>query len=300
MARSGRDWLLFDAGPIAHGLHADGTPSVAHGHADPLQVLYFSQGRPILRDSGMPFYGARSAWTDYFRGPAAHNTIEVEGAPAVRFAGSLAWSHVAGRPQLDAHLSGDVWLACGRAEWPTGVRVERHVLGLPNEGLWVADWICLAHSRQARRPRRVCWYWQLSAHALTDVRSSGAARLVAGDGLTLATWCDGELEVVLEDPDQTGPAAWEAVEYGIFRPAQRLRCETRASGGVAVVTFIGRSPVAAEVTLHGRRLICSDASDHRGNTHGNGSSQRNDGLTPADILWRIQSSGGWREFSLPR
>jgi len=44
VARRDGDWLLFDAGPIAHGLHPDGTPSTAHGHADALQVLYFSEG----------------------------------------------------------------------------------------------------------------------------------------------------------------------------------------------------------------------------------------------------------------
>jgi len=59
MARSSReetaDWLLFDAGPLAHGLHPDGTPSVAHGHADVLQVLYCQQGEPLLVDAGMAF-----------------------------------------------------------------------------------------------------------------------------------------------------------------------------------------------------------------------------------------------------
>ena len=41
IAQKEGDWLLFDAGPIAAGLHSDATPSAAHGHADTLQVLYW-------------------------------------------------------------------------------------------------------------------------------------------------------------------------------------------------------------------------------------------------------------------
>jgi len=182
VARAGGDWLLFDAGPIAAGVHADATPSTAHGHADALQVLVCLAGKPLLLDAGMPFYVGPADWVRHFRGPAAHNTLEIEGVEIAHYAGSLDWSHVAGRPQLNANLSEEVWLARGRAEWGPGVVVERNLLMLPSRGLWIADYI------QTDRPRRVRWYWQLPEGMARRVEEDGTTRcLVAGDRISLAT-----------------------------------------------------------------------------------------------------------------
>jgi hypothetical protein len=65
------DWLLFDAGPIAAGLHADAMPSAAHGHADTLQVLYCQDGRPLLVDAGMPQYAGSPRGRSFSRGGRA-------------------------------------------------------------------------------------------------------------------------------------------------------------------------------------------------------------------------------------
>jgi hypothetical protein len=144
----------------------------------------------------------------------------------------------------------------------------------------------------------VRWYWQLAAHALSTVRSSGTAKLVEGEGLMLAAWCKNQFELTLDEPGQAGPTAWEAVEYGILRPAQRIRCEADVTGDILLVTFIGQTAVPAEVMLHGAGLVCTVASDSpRNGHHGNGSTRRAGGPA-ADIRWRIQTCNGWREFSM--
>ncbi|WP_419194225.1 alginate lyase family protein [Novipirellula herctigrandis] len=150
-------WLLFDAGPIAAGVHSDATPSVAHGHADTLQLLYWFKGRPLLQDSGIPSYYAPQDWVEYFRSSAAHNTIEVEGAGPVRSTGKLSWSFAAPAPQLDAYFATDFTMLCGSANWGNGVQVERHVLLTENFGLWIADYV------KCDEPRKVSCYWQLAS-----------------------------------------------------------------------------------------------------------------------------------------
>ena len=143
MATDGNDWLLFDAGPIADGLHADATPSTAHGHLDTLQVLYFAGGRDMLIDPGMPNYFGDREWVRHFRSAAAHNTIEIEGVSLAKDVGRLEWSLVANRPRLQANFNDDARLASGRVVldaqgtvWSSRVVLERNLLCLPGRGLW--------------------------------------------------------------------------------------------------------------------------------------------------------------------
>src|SRR5262249_53558442 len=108
------DWLLFDCGPIADGLYEDGTPSTAHGHADVLQVLLHLRGKPVLVDSGMPFYFGPRDWVDHFRGASAHTTVEIEGLPVVRHSGRLGWSHVSKSMQLAGREDSSGVIVSGR------------------------------------------------------------------------------------------------------------------------------------------------------------------------------------------
>ena len=252
IARRGGDWLLFDAGPLGDGLHADATPSTAHGHADSLEVLFGMGGKEILRDGGMPFYFGASDWVRHFRSPAAHNTIEIEGAAMARHAGPLEWSHVAPRPRLDADLSDDVWLARARAEWAPGVVVERHLLGLPGKGLWIADWI------ETDRPRRVRWYWQVPSGAFDRVDElGGTLRVFGGDGIFLAAWStSGPIRARIEAPQADAPAAWHAPGYGLCREGQRIVHEAETARELLVVTYLGGSPMPVEVAVGAGRLVC--------------------------------------------
>ncbi len=230
VANDGRDWMLFDAGPIAGGLFADATPSTAHGHADMLQVLYVAGGETVLEDSGMPFYGGDPVWVNYFRSPAAHNTVQIDQAEFVRHAGRLAWSHEVRRPTLAADLKSELWLCGGQVSWP-GVSHERQVCCLPGIGLWVADLIV------TDRPRSVVWYWQLPAAAkLTD------AHLVSWRDHTLWSHSSGGSgEVVLTEATDAGPEGWRCHGYGQKSPGTRLSVRHEVTDRLLVLTSIGSS-----------------------------------------------------------
>lgn len=155
IASDEKDWLCFDAGPLAEGLHANSTPSTAHGHLDTLQVLFCFGGNSVLDDFGMPYYFGSKDIVRYARGASAHNTISIEGYPLAREAGRLAWASVAPRPRLHSESTEEFWNASAYLELSETVSIERHLLAIPGEGIWIADRI------QTDIPRKITWTWQL-------------------------------------------------------------------------------------------------------------------------------------------
>lgn len=80
LERSGAQ-ALFDVGPLA-------PPHLpAHAHADALSVLVWAGGRPVLIDPGSCAYTGSAR--NRYRGTAAHNTVEVDGADQCEFWGSF-------------------------------------------------------------------------------------------------------------------------------------------------------------------------------------------------------------------
>jgi len=246
IASDGNDWMLFDAGPIAAGLHADATPSVAHGHADTLQVLYYTGGKSLLHDSGMPFYGGDRQWVDYFRSPAAHNTIEIEGVDVARLAGKLAWSHVAQRPKLTAEFSKKIWLANGRMEWK-GVVLHRHVLCLPGEGLWIADYI------ETDKPREVTWYWQLPAADSQTAGSDSADSCLfeIGESRFSVRSSAAQLQTEFRSPNSSDPKAWRCQDYGVKEVSQQLTARQQVRNRSLVLSSFGRTAFTVRVETGG-------------------------------------------------
>ncbi|MCO8122500.1 heparinase II/III family protein [Stieleria sp. TO1_6] len=223
------DWMLFDAGSIAHGLFGDGTPSTAHGHADTLQVLYCFEKQLILNDGGMPYYGGDQDWVAYFRSPAAHNTIHIDGVDLVRRAGRLAWSHEVARPELEASMTSTTWLCRGTVQWP-GVCLERFVCCIPGKGLWIADVI------KATERRRAEWYWQLPNRQI-NLSDPGMAKW---DNMSLSCLSSGEpIQSSIDRFDESKPEGWRCLGYGEKDPGCRLRIQQSVHGQLLTLTSIG-------------------------------------------------------------
>ena len=87
---AGRDVLLaFDHGPLGY------LSIAAHGHADALAVWLHVDGQPAIIDAGTYLYHSGGAERDRFRGTAAHNTLEINGADQSVVSGAFNWSHKA-------------------------------------------------------------------------------------------------------------------------------------------------------------------------------------------------------------
>lgn len=285
VARSGHeasaDWLLFDAGPLAHGLHPDATPSAAHGHADALQLLLFQGGRRVLLDAGIPFYSGDRRWIEHFRGPAAHNTLEVDGEPWARPAGGLAWSHMGHSPQLDANLAADVWLVRGELALPGGTSVVRHVLGLPGRGVWVADLV------RSPMPRALSWYWQLPAEAAATLehRDASHSEVHCAWGVLATASRPGGVRVELVAAEPHSPAAWQAPTYGSAREAFRLAHCADAQTERLVLTYIGPHVLPASVEVGGRTLSLGADGEPRNAAVGVE-------IPRADVVWSVELDDG--------
>lgn len=77
--------LVFDAGAL-------GYPSIAaHGHADALNLCLALDGMWWLVDPGTYAYHSDHGWRDYFRGTAAHNTLQMDGCNQSEIGGPFLW-----------------------------------------------------------------------------------------------------------------------------------------------------------------------------------------------------------------
>lgn len=272
------DWLCLDAGPIADGLFADDTPSVAHGHLDTLQLLYTAGGRPVLVDGGMPHYYGESSWLEFFRGTGGHNTLAIEGAPVAQAAGRLGWHSVRDRASLDAHLADDAWLLRASLDLSPQAQVERLVLAVPGQGLWVADYV------RTDGPRRVTWNWNLarSADHLEVDRDARRARLPY-EGGTLDVTASGAYQVRLDLPQDDRPAGWVCPEYGARSAIRRVVCESTVDGEFLMLTTLRQAPCAASMRRGDFGLADPEMP-----------TACDTSATPADasVVWRLHRPGG--------
>ena len=233
IARSSDDWLLFDAGPVAAGLHRDGTPSVAHGHADTLQILVDLNRQAVLRDSGIPNYSGNAKRMDHFRSPAAHNTVVFADTPLVRQAGRLAWSHDLTTTKLQWSDGLEYWRACGEVQW-ADCSIRRHLLMFPGEAVWIADVLI------SRRPQVAHWSWQFASQSWEIANCSQRTVALANDSLQIASVAgqDGFTAQLL-GPDRDGCRGWDSPAYGRVAPSQSLSCQLNVIGASIVLTVLG-------------------------------------------------------------
>lgn len=246
--RSGKDWVLLDAGPIAHGLFSDSTPSTAHGHLDVLQVLAVLDGEQVLRDAGMPYYFGERDWVRHFRGAAAHNTLAVDGLEFARDAGGLAWSDAHLSTVIDATESDGEWTARGMAKFPASSRlkhgaavIEREVRVSSESHLTIVDRMRLDRLRSAT------WHWQLPGDSRPAVTRTGPHQLeVRQDRLRMLVQSSAPIlsaELVLAG---NGPSGWEAEGYGLKHPLSSLRIVVSECRDFELTTSISATSATRE------------------------------------------------------
>lgn len=237
IARNHEDWLHFDVGPTAHGLHADETPSTAHGHADQLQVLLGMAGQPLTIDPGIPTYYEPKEWIAYFRSAAAHNTLSVEGLGPVQDAGGLAWCRERSRPRVETHLSEDLWIARAWVNWDSVV-LMRCVIGVPGTGFVIID------TGLGLNQREVAWNWQLPLGSLKNLQLDPPHPITAeSDAYHWQMTTKGTALGELVSGSETGTTGWQALEYGQSQPTQRLQVRLPNANDLIGVTSFSRSPL---------------------------------------------------------
>jgi hypothetical protein len=105
-------YVMADANPMPQQLVIDagpqGTGSAGHGHADALGLCLSADGREWLADSGTFSYLSSDAARDFFRGTAAHNTLQIDGLSQAGPNGPFAW-HSLPQVQVDRWVNGETF-----------------------------------------------------------------------------------------------------------------------------------------------------------------------------------------------
>lgn len=223
-------WLRFDFGP--HG----GTAIAAHAHADALSIELRLGGVDVIADAGTYRYGAAAARC-YYRGTAAHSTIELDGADQSRTAGPFLWSSIA-RTDLCEHRVDDVGCSIIAAEHrgyadATHRRTLRTVAGL--------DWIELVDEVVATTDRSIVSRFLLGPQVDAELHGTVATLRVADQpqAVRIELPTAFEWSLVVGSPD--GPAeGWYSSSYGRQQPVSVLVGRfvgARLSDAVTRITF---------------------------------------------------------------
>lgn len=77
--------IVVDCAPLGY------LSIAAHGHADALSFTLSAAGEELLIDPGTYAYHTQKMWRDYFRGTAAHNTVQVDGQDQSEIGGNFMW-----------------------------------------------------------------------------------------------------------------------------------------------------------------------------------------------------------------
>lgn len=125
--------LVVDAGPQGAG-HS------GHGHADALSVQLTANGKPLLIDPGTFTYAHPREERDWFRGTAAHNTIQVDDTSQAAPAGPFGWNGKA-NGTVESWITGKIFdlfvgTHTGYSQLPSPVQHRRFIFHLKSR-FWV-------------------------------------------------------------------------------------------------------------------------------------------------------------------
>jgi len=264
--------LVFRTGPPPDRLCNPG-----HAHADFLSVYLRVGGAPVIVDAGTYTYRSRKErwpigeplWRAHFLGPAAHNTLCIEGHdPLGRGPGDFPsgplrsrvltepWTSAAGLNWTEARMVGDT-------PYDGHVRGVMHVHGcywfiydlLPPSAIAEDAWLSLHFSHRASLAKE-------GSHVA--VAAAGGARL-----LIASSQRNRDIELIREARDLKG--VWVSPRYGDLAPTSILRVLTK-DGQKCVVTLLQPISCLSEIpTLDARdtddgavgiRITCGEQTDY--------------------------------------
>lgn len=222
--------LLIDAGPLGYRSIA------AHGHADALGLWLSVAGREILIDPGTYSYQSHPEWRRYFRGTAAHNTIEVDGLDQAVNGGKFMWltGFRAGCTRFETGAREDAFAGWhdGYARLRDPVRHERRVRYAKDEGLIVVE--DTLHCEASHTVRR---HWHLSERVEVEALPRGC-RARAGEATVEITAEEEDAEVRIASAEESPPRGWVSRRFNEKQPTHTLVCEDRIRGTTRLVTRI--------------------------------------------------------------
>jgi hypothetical protein len=213
------NYVLFDCGEIAHGVHRDGTPSAAHGHSDMLSFELCLNGKPLIVDPGFYTYFGELSWHRYFRDAKGHNTITVNDCGHAIHEGRIAWSSVSTVKVIHQFCSEVSDFICAETDRFAGLNMpakhRRYFWFEKNNFAFVFDEIVGVENK----PVQI----QSSLHFATPHVALEENVLFADNRPVAIFALPPDTELRLNKHTETPDTGWIAPGYGERRPAAVLR-----------------------------------------------------------------------------
>jgi hypothetical protein len=225
------DQIVLDTGPL-------GCPySSGHGHADLLAVQCVFRGRPYVVDPGTFGYTTDPGWRSYFRGTAAHSTVEVDGLGQATPRGPFAWD---GRPH--ARLLG--WgagqdLDFAEAEHDAYGRLSGAVTHRRKAILVKAGYCVVVDDLAGGGEHRLDLRFQLARlPVLLDPDQWVRVGQATGGGLFIRAFSTVPLKAVVAEGEVEPRQGWISSDYGVRTPAPMLVYSVVGPLPVRIVTLL--------------------------------------------------------------
>ena len=239
--------LTFRSGPPM------GTPTTAgHMHADFLSVYLSLEGHTVLDDAGTYTYRSSSerwapgtpAWRTYFAGPAAHNTLNVEGHdPLGEISGDFRPFELASRVQCRYRIGSDLSWSEGKlfnaGSYSGYTRGCIHVKG--------CYWIIYDYPPHAEINDLLYWYgfqFTPGTRISTKCFTTSVEMPNSETHLSLITSLPSLPSLLEGSTDPLG--GWVSPSYGLVLPAPQLRYALEAQHCPSAFVLTTQSGVCTE------------------------------------------------------
>jgi hypothetical protein len=230
--------LVFRTGPNPREALSPG-----HMHSDLMSVYVSSMGKPLIVDAGTYTYRGKSAkwpsdepdWRNYFRGPAAHNTLNIEGHdPLGAVEGDFrrdVHSFVATEKTLSD--PGCTWVDAvleGRGDYSGYRRGIIHVRG--------EYWIIYDVLPKPKPNQRRSFGFQLVPECSTCAQGERGVEIALGSATVCLTGSGGLLPPVVVKGSRHPLGGWVSPRYGELVGAPQVRFSL--TEGACVTAFLVR------------------------------------------------------------
>jgi heparinase II/III-like protein len=225
------DQVILDGGSL--GCRFSG----GHGHADLLSVEASFRGQPYIVDPGSFRYTADEGWRGYYRGSAAHSTVEIDAVGQAVAHGPFGWVSRPGAqiirwtstPELDVAIAEHH--AYGRLQDPV---VHRRAVFLVKSRYCV-----IVDDLAGAAEHRVRLRFQFAPMSVT-LDPSGWVRAGRGmqKGLLLHAFSTSALKAAIFEGETDPRQGWVASDYGDHQPAPMLVYSVTAPLPVRIVSLL--------------------------------------------------------------
>lgn len=223
------DQIIFDVGPL-------GCPiSGGHGHADLLSIQACFRGQPYLVDPGTYRYTEEEGWRSYYRGTAAHSTVEVDGVGQAAPRGAFGW---VSRPR--AHLVR--WISSPAldvaiAEHHAYERLPDPVVHRRTVWYAKARYCLVVDDLEGAAEHRITLRFQFAPMSVTlDTR--GWVRAGSGRGLLVNAFATTTLKAAILEGETDPKQGWVSADYGTHEAAPALLYSTTGILPIRVITLL--------------------------------------------------------------